>query len=130
MSHPPLNGHSCVIRTAAGELLASDGRGVRPPLLWLRENPAILRDADVADKVIGRAAALLFCHGGVRSIWAETMSQSAAQFLAWQGIAYSYDALVPAILNRGGTGLCPMEQKAAGIDDPAQAFALFDGMIK
>ena len=129
MNHPALDGHTCAIRTIGGEILTSDAKGIRPPLQWLREDPAILRGAEVSDKVIGKAAALLFCHGGVRSIWAETMSEAAAEFLDTAGVAYAYDTLVPAILNREGTGLCPMEQKALGLDDPAAAFAVFDQII-
>jgi len=124
-----LNGHTCVIRTAGGELLTSDEHGIRPPLLWLREDPDILRGAEVADKVIGKAAALLFAYGGVRSVWAARMSEAARDFLQAAGIAFDFDELVPAILNREGTGLCPMEQRAMGVDDPAQAFQMFDGII-
>ena len=125
-----LNCHTCVIRTAGGELLTSDEHGIRPPLLWLREDPNILRGAEVADKVIGKAAALLFANGGVRSVWAARMSETARDFLQAAGIAFDYDELVPAILNREGTGLCPMEQRAMGVNDPAQAYALFDGLIR
>jgi len=125
-----LNNHTCVIRTAGGELLTSDEHGIHPPLYWLREDPDILRGAEVADKVIGKAAALLFAHGGVRSVWASRISEAARDFLRTAGIAFDYDKLVPIILNRDGTGLCPMEQRAMGLDDPAQAFALFDGLIR
>jgi len=125
-----LNGHTCVIRTAGGEVLTSDEHGIRPPLRWLREDPDILRGAEVADRVIGKAAALLFAYGGVRSVWAARMSEAARDFLRAAGILFDYDELVPTILNRDGTGLCPMEQKAMGIDDPGEAFALFDELIR
>ena len=129
MNQLDLNGHTCVIRTSNGKLLTSDEHGIRPPLLWLRENPDILRGAEVADKVIGKAAALLFAYGGVRSVWAARMSEAARDCLRAARISFDYEELVPAILNRDSTGLCPMEQRAMGIDDPARAFALFDGII-
>jgi len=130
MNHPELGNHTCVARTADGALLVSDEHGIRPPLLWLRENPDILRGAEVADKVIGKAAALLFAHGGARSVWATRMSEAARDFLRATDIEFSYDELVPAILNRDGTDLCPMEQRAMGIAEPGAAFALFDGLIR
>jgi len=130
MKHPPLDNHTCVVRTAAGELLVSDEHGIRPPLRWLREDPGILRGAYAADRVIGKAAALLFAHGGVRSLWAARMSEAARDFLQTTGIVFDYGELVPAILNRDGTGLCPMEQRAMGIDDPGEAFELFDGLAR
>jgi len=125
-----LNGHTCVVRTAGGEVLTCDEHGILPPLRWLREAPGLLRGADVADRVIGRAAALLFAHGGVRSVWAARMSETARDFLQTTGIAFEYEELVPAILNRDGTGLCPMEQKALGIAAPGEAFRVFDGLVR
>ncbi|MDR2687261.1 MAG: DUF1893 domain-containing protein, partial [Oscillospiraceae bacterium] len=103
--------------------------GILPPLRWLRADPGLLRGARVADKVIGKAAALLFAYGGARSVWAARMSEAARDFLQAAGIAFGYDELVPAILNRDGTGLCPMEQRAMGIAEPGEAFRVFDGMI-
>jgi hypothetical protein len=89
-----------------------------------------LKDATVSDKLVGKAAALLFAHGGVRSLWAARMSEAARDFLRAAGIDFDYGELVPAILNRDGTDLCPMEQRAMPVDDPEQAFALFDGLVK
>ena len=129
MSPLALDGHSCVVRRANGVILTSDEQGIRPPLLWIREDLGILRGAEVADKVIGKAAALLFAYGGVKSVWAAYMSEAARDFLRAAGIAFDYGELVPVILNREGTGMCPMEQKVIEIDDPARAFALFDGLI-
>ena len=124
-----LQNHTCAIRTAAGELLTSDARGILPPLQWLREDPALLRGAEAADRIVGKAAALLFAHGGVKFLWAECISESAIAFLDRAGISYAYAERVERIMNREGAGMCPMEQKALGIDDPAEAFAVFDGML-
>jgi len=130
MKHIELNGHTCVVRTADGELLTSDEHGILPTLRWLRGNPELLRGAQVADKVIGKAAALLFAYGGVRSVWAARMSEAARDFLRAAGIDFGCDELVPAILNRDGTGLCPMEQRAMGIEEPGAAFRVFDGLVR
>jgi len=110
-------------------MLTSDEHGILPPLRWLRENPAMLIDADIFDKVIGKAAALLFAYGGVRSIWAETMSEAAIEFLRSTDIAFEFSERVEFIKNRDGTDICPMECRALGIGDPAEAFRLFDGVI-
>jgi len=129
MKHPALNNHSCVVQTAAGEILTSDERGIRPPLRWLREDPAVLKNAAVADKVIGKAAALLFAYGGVKSIWAECMSDAAINFLSSTGIAFEYATRVEAILMRNGSDICPMERRAAELCDPTAAFQLFSEVI-
>jgi len=124
-----LQNHTCVVRTAQGEILTSDERGIRPALQWLREDRDILRGAEVADKVVGKAAALLFAFGGVRYLWAECMSDAAIAFLEQRGISFEYERRTERIMNRDETGLCPMESRAMPVDDPAEAFALFDGII-
>lgn len=122
-------GYTCVVYTASGELYASEEPGIKPPMRWLRENPALLRDAAVADKVIGMAAAMLFAHGGVKAVWGGIMSEPALAFLQGRGIGAAYDALVPQIMNRTGDGLCPMEQRALGCKTAEEAFGVFDGLI-
>jgi len=124
-----LQNHTCAVRTAQGDILTSDERGIRPALQWLREDRDILHDAEVADKVVGKAAALLFAFGGVRYLWAECMSDAAIAFLEQSSVSFEYERRTERIINRDGTGLCPMESRAMPIDDPAEAFALFDGMI-
>ncbi|MDR0531702.1 MAG: DUF1893 domain-containing protein [Oscillospiraceae bacterium] len=124
-----LNGHTCVVRAPSGERLTSDEHGILPPLRWLRECPEVLRGADVADTIIGKAAAMLFAFGGVSSVWAETMSEPAAAFLEQEGIAFGCGALVSEIRNKAGTGLCPMEARALPLNHPAEAFRVFDGII-
>ena len=130
MNHPELGNHTCVARTAQGDLLTSDARGILPPLQWLRKDPAMLAGADVSDKVVGRAAALLFAYGNVRSIWAETMSDAAIDYLSGTDIFFEYGKQVDMIMNRDGTDMCPMERRALVISDPAEAFAVYDGVIQ
>jgi len=124
-----LGEHTCVAKAASGEILTSDARGILPPLNWLRKNPGLLRGAEAADKVVGKAAALLFAFGGVKYIWAECMSGAAIAYLESAGIPFEYAERVERIMNREGTGMCPMERRALAIDDPAEAFRVFDGMI-
>ena len=128
--------HSCAV-CKEDKIYTSDDRGIRPLVLWLRadaqetaESKKILQNAAAADKVIGRAAALLFAHGGISALWADILSESAAEILREQGIPYSCGKLVPAIRNRDNTGYCPMETRAKDITSPQEAFAVFDGVVK
>ena len=121
--------YTCVVYTITGTTLTSNDPGIKPPMRWLRENPVLLQNADVADKVIGLAAAMLFAHGGVKAVWGGIMSKAALAFLQQQGIGAEYGQLVPQIMNRAGDGLCPMEQRALACETAAEAFAIFDGLI-
>jgi hypothetical protein len=74
-----------------------------------------------ADKVVGKAAAFLYCLLGIRALYAGILSQPALEVLEKAGIPAQYDTLVPAIRNRAGDGFCPMETAVREITDPAHA---------
>jgi len=103
------------------EVHHSELRGVAPILDFLREKPDLLEDAVVADKVIGRAAALLLIHGKIAALHAFCISDHALDVLTSSGIVLEYDEVVPYIVNRDGTDMCPMEKSVIGIDDPSEA---------
>ena len=110
-----LPGHTLAL-CRGGEVVTSDRRGVMPMLGFLREG----RDLSgfcAADRVVGRAAAMLFAKAGVRAVHAEVMSDGAVALLAAHGIDASCDVRTAAIENRQKTGLCPMENAVAGIED-------------
>lgn len=110
-----LPGHTLAL-CRGGEVVTSDLRGVMPMLGFLREG----RDLSgfcAADRVVGRAAAMLFAKAGVRAVHAEVMSDGAAALLAAHGIDALCDVRTAAIENRQKTGLCPMESAVAGIED-------------
>ena len=70
----------------------------------------ILKDADVEDSIVGKAAALLMVYGGVKSVKAGVLSESGKDVLDYYNIPCEYQTLVPYIVNRKGDGVCPMEQ--------------------
>lgn len=95
-------------------------RGVAPLLDWL-EIGADMSGFVAADRVVGKAAALLYVLLHVKAVYAPVMSAAAETTLRTHGIETAWDTLVPAIRNRLNTGLCPMEQTVADIDDPQKA---------
>lgn len=82
-----------------------------------------LQNAFVADKIIGKAAAMIFTLGGVRACYGETVSKSAASWLVAKGVSVEYGHLVERIQNRQGNGVCPMESTVAHINDETEALA-------
>lgn len=106
-----------------GEALhTSTKKGVAPLVGWLVSG-VNMQGFSAADKIVGKAAALLYVLGGVKEVYASVMSQTAADVLSRHGIHTECDTVVRTIVNRSGTGLCPMEQAVADIDDPAEALA-------
>jgi len=94
----------------------SKARGVKPLLNWLDEGMDFT-GYSAADKVVGKAAAMLYVLLGVSRIHALVISEKAMQVLAGNGIEVTYDTLTERIHNRTNTGFCPMEAAVWEIDD-------------
>lgn len=101
-------------------VLTSQERGVLPLLRWLGTGTDTSGYC-AADKVVGKAAALLYCLLGVRCVHGNVMSSAAVKVLRRHGIEAHWDTLTEFIRNRADTGLCPMEAATAQIDEPEAA---------
>ena len=112
-------GLTLVVNSADGTLHRYTQRGVKDLLTLVTESPELLRDALIADKAVGKAAAACMAMGGVRHVHADVMSEPALALLQAHGVKAEYGQLVDHIINRAGTGWCPMEQLSRDIDDPA-----------
>lgn len=112
------NGCTCVLCRGA-MIHTSHSRGVKPLLDWLEAG--IGEEHSAADKVVGRAAAYLYCLLGIRRLYAQVISKPALAVLEQYNIPTRYDTLVEGIRNRAGDGPCPMEAATADAKTPAQA---------
>ena len=114
------SGYSCVIASAGKVVFTSQGRGIAPLVEYYNQYGEAHPGAALADKVMGRAAALLARLIGIGEVYSVVISQGALDELNKAGIAASYKTKVDAIQNRAGTGLCPMEQLSKGVEDPRE----------
>ncbi len=105
-------------------------RGVQDLHQLLRTSPDTLRGAMIADKVVGKGAAVLMTAGGVRWVYADVISQSALELLLTHNIEAEYGRVVPNIINRAGTDICPVERLCMQCDDIAEALKLIDEFIE
>lgn len=111
--------HTCVL-CRGEETWTSDRTGIAPMLDFL-DRGIDLSGASAADRIVGKAAAMLFALAGVSSLYAEVLSERALPVLERYGIAVAWGTLTPAIINRRGDGPCPMETAVEEIDDPNEA---------
>lgn len=109
-------GYSCIIVKSGRVVAALSGLGVKPIISTLDRYPQMLEGAQVADKVIGKAAAMLLVKAQAAEVYGEIMSQSAVGYLKAHNIPHSYGELVALIQNRSMDGSCPLEQAVAPID--------------
>ena len=105
-------------------------RGVQDLHQLLRTSPDTLRGAMIADKVVGKGAAVLMTAGGVRWVYADVISQSALEFLLTHNIEAEYGRVVPNIINRAGTDICPVERLCMQCEDIEDALTLIDEFIE
>ena len=112
-------GTTCVA-VRNGETIITCERGVKPLLRWISEGRNF-EGWSVADKVVGKAPALLYVQLKPTAVFATAMSEDARNILLARGIACGCDDLVPFIVNRAGDGQCPMDACVAGISDPHEA---------
>lgn len=111
--------YTCVL-CGGDRVLTSTKRGIAPLLEWI-EAGEDLRGFSCADRIIGRAAAMLLILGGVRAVHGDVTSAGAKELLEAHGVEVSFDTLTERIINRRGDGPCPMEQAVASLTDPAAA---------
>ncbi|RJS76069.1 DUF1893 domain-containing protein [Candidatus Bathyarchaeota archaeon] len=81
-----------------------------------------MHQSSVADKVVGRAAALLLAYSHVRETYAETVSKEGLKVLRENDVAVEYAVLVPQILDRTGKNICPFEKFSSNIKSPSEAY--------
>ncbi len=112
-------GYTCVL--CRGDItLTDDRRGIRP-LMELLESGQDFRHFCAADRVVGKAAAFLYCLLGIRAIYARVISIPALEVLMRHGVDVYFDEQVSAIRNRTGDGFCPMETAVWNLNDPEKA---------
>lgn len=125
-----LSSASTIAVVSNGEVFTSQERGVKPLLHLLSEKKGFLKGSSVADKVIGKAAALLMALGEIKEVHTLIISEPAIKVFEKYNIACFYDKKVDRIVNRTGDGLCPMETLCLDVEEPKEAFQKITDFIK
>lgn len=124
-----LSGNHNLVICKGEDVFSSDQRGIAPLVALIDENRD-LSGAAAADKIVGRAAALLYVLMGVSAVYGENMSRGGAEVLQANGIHCSYTNICDMIINRSGDGMCPMEETVSSTSSPKEALALIKAKIK
>ncbi|MCX8183920.1 MAG: DUF1893 domain-containing protein [Crenarchaeota archaeon] len=83
---------------------------------------AELAGAAVADRIVGRAAAMLCRHVNIAEVYAQVISRKGLDALIERNVSIEYEELVPEILNRTRNDVCPFEKLAADCDNEEECF--------
>jgi len=109
-----------------GELIfSSGGRGVAPLVeavdAFGREG---LMGVVTADRIVGRAAALLNVYMGAVEVHAILISAGAKEVLESHGVGFVFREETDAIKMRDGVVFCPFERLVQGVSDPGEAYLM------
>jgi len=102
---------SLVVMFKEGNIEEYYNKRVEDIVTILKNDKHALKDAIIADKVIGKVAGSLLTVAGVKEIYAKTISKFAIPVLEENNIKYEYNKKVSFIQNNNKTGMCPMENK-------------------
>lgn len=113
------NNYTCVL-CKDDAVLSSTKKGVAPLMEWIRANTD-LSGFSAADKIVGKAAAMLYVKAKISAVYAPVMSKAATEVFKKYNIYFEYETLTDSIINRLGTGICPMEQAVKNTNSPDEA---------
>lgn len=115
---------TCVLADGAGHVIRSERRGIAPMMLLFEqmESPKLPEGFCAADKIVGKAAAMLFVRAGLSGVYAEVLSKDGKDYLESHGIPVEYETLSDKIVNRKGDDICPMEKCVAPYSDPEEGY--------
>lgn len=120
---------SCVILNGS-RMEQFHERGVKDLHRLLHSDRALLDGAFIADKVVGKGAAALMIAGGVRGVYADVMSRAALALFERAGVESRCGTLVDNIINRSGTGICPVEQLCRECLTADECLPLIDDFVE
>ena len=120
--------NASVVFCRGEQMIILDGKGIKP-LLELVKKQIALSEYSVADKIVGKAAALLFIKMKVSSVYGSVMSEKARDIFLHYNIPFFYKTLTKEIINRRGDDICPMEKAVENVNDPEKAYAILTDTV-
>lgn len=120
---------SCVVIQKGKVVAERMGMGIAPVMDLLENEPELLEGSIVVDKIIGKAASMLFVLGKVSAVHGLLLSKSAEKYLKVKKINVSCERCIDVISNRTGDGICPLEKSVSGINDEQKAYEVLKQTI-
>lgn len=103
-------------------IFETSSHGLGGLLRAIEELDKEMKGSSVADKIVGKAAALLCVHTGVFAVFAVTASEKGIQALKDGNVLCQFENRVPHILNSERSDICPFEELVINISNPKEAY--------
>jgi hypothetical protein len=108
-------------------IFTSDKDRLLPLVEYIHKFASNHRNVVIFDKIVGRAAALLFIKANCQEVYSPLGSQLALEVLGKRGIKYHLTRTVPCIQKPDGN-MCPMELLSVG-KDPEEFYQLIGNLL-
>lgn len=110
---------SSIVVVKNGEVLAQkQGEGIKPSLETIDELGKQMQGSIVADKILGKASAMLYAYVKVSAVFSPRSTKTALAVLIRAGIPGQTDEMVPFVKE----GMCEFERLLVTIDSPEEAY--------
>ena len=113
---------SLIIVKEGKVLFETESHGIGDLLKAVNKLGDGVKGSSVADRIVGRAAALLFVFSGVKAVFAVTASDGGFEVLAENNVFCIYEKKVANVLNFEKTDVCPFEKLVAKLSKPEEAY--------
>jgi hypothetical protein len=113
---------SLVIAKNGRVLFETEAHGINGLLKAIKQLQDNMAGSSVADRIVGRAAALLLVYSGVVAVFAVTASDGGIEVLRDHNIFHEFEKRVPRILDSQKVDICPFERLVAKFSDPKEAY--------
>jgi len=119
------SGMNLLVFSGGKMVYSSDERGIMPLVDAIDViGGEGLGDLITADRIVGKAAALLNVYLGAREVHAMLISAGAKGLLLERGIPFEFREETDAIKMRDGVIFCPFERMVQDVSDPEEAYSM------
>lgn len=102
-----------------GEIIfKSKDKGIKPMYILATEMKELAENGSLADRVIGKGAALLCGYIGIKEVYTDLISEAGRNILEKYKVSYTTNKSCLYIKNRDNTDYCPIEKISLDIDNP------------
>ncbi|MFQ6086486.1 MAG: DUF1893 domain-containing protein [Candidatus Bathyarchaeia archaeon] len=103
-------------------IFETSSRGIGGLLRAIGELDKEMKGSSVADRIVGKAAALLCVYAGAVAVFAVTASERGVQALRDNNVLCQFENRVPYILNSKKSDVCPFEKLVINISNSKEAY--------
>ncbi|GKX29904.1 TonB-dependent receptor [Vallitalea longa] len=117
------NNYTCMVKHNDKVVFTSKEKGVKPLLDYINEEYDYT-NITVIDKIIGKGAMCLAIKCKATKVITPIISQKALDTANMYNVDVHYKEIVPEIINRTGTGPCPIENAVSSINNIEEAYSV------